>query len=311
MSVKDVEKLIDHAYKSSLVEAINLITSLRERIIEEKKEGRSGDVRIRDALITLPKDSTIAVVGDIHGDIHSLKYILTKIVEMEILENGYLVFLGDYVDRGPYSIEVLLSLAMLKESNNERVFLLRGNHEPPPDLLPYPHDLPYQVMRKYGTEGKRLYECMMKLFNELYVAAIVEERVFMVHGGIPVNFNSIDDFARAVKLHPKTTYLEEILWNDPTEYLETWAPSPRGAGRIFGIKITQKALEILKVKAIIRGHEPCPNGYKFNHKGLVLTLFSRKGAPYFNEKAAFLIIDTKEFTEDNVRNVLERGIVIF
>jgi protein phosphatase len=42
------------------------------------------------------------------------------------------------------------------------------------------------------------------------------------------------------------------------------------------------------VQLLIRGHEPCPEGFKINHDGKVLTLFSRKGSPYFNKYAAYL-----------------------
>ena len=292
--------------------ALELLRDIYELELKMRERGSIGDVRIHDFLVIIPRDSIIAVIGDIHGDLLSFRYILNTIFNQDILKRGYVVFLGDYVDRGPYSVEVFLSLAKLRILYPERIFLLRGNHEPPYDLMPYPHDLPYQIVRKFGSRGKKIYEEFMKVFNELYIATIVEGRLLMVHGGVPVSMDKVEDIALAPRLHPNKPYLEEILWNDPTEDTDTWTYSPRGAGKLFGKAVTFKALQVLGVRAIVRGHEPCPTGYKFNHNGRVLTLFSRKGAPYFNEKGAFLILDTTKLSgSSNVVEVLKRSIITF
>jgi len=85
--------------------------------------------------------------------------------------------------------------------------------------------------------------------------------------------------------------LEEILWSDPEEGIIGTYPSPRGAGKLFGEDVTAKFLRMLNVKVLIRGHEPSEAGYKINHHGKILTLFSRKGEPYFNNQAAYLQLD--------------------
>ena len=307
-----LNEIIDEVRNINYKEAIRLLRDLYELELRARERGNVDDIKVQDFLIIIPRDTIVAVIGDIHGDLLSLKFILNTILNRDILKIGHVVFLGDYVDRGAYSVEVFLTLAKLQILYPGRVFLLRGNHEPPYDLMPYPHDLPYQVVNKFGSKGERVYEEFMRIFNELYVAAIVEGRLLMVHGGIPVGMKKIEDIALAPRLHPDKPHLEEILWSDPTEYTDTWAYSPRGAGKLFGRTITLKALQILGVKAIIRGHEPCPSGYKFNHNGHVLTLFSRKGAPYFNEKGAFLILDTKELSRSSdIIGVLKRGIVTF
>ena len=261
-------------------------------VILDRERWRRGydNLTIRGDLAILPSRCEALIVGDLHGDLQSLRTIFQLESLPEVLKtNDYLysVFLGDYVDRGPYSVEVILVLLRLKLEFPDKVVLLRGNHEPPYDLLPYPHDLPYQVRRKYGPEGDELYLRLMRLFQLLYVAALVPQSVFLVHGGVPVNLNSIDDISTATMRHPEANFLEELLWNDPTESTADWLPSPRGAGKLFGARVTQRALSILGAKFLIRGHEPC-EGYKLNHSGLVLTLFSRKGIPYFNSKAAYV-----------------------
>ena len=113
----------------------------------------------------------------------------------------------------------------------------------------------------------------------------------LIHGGIPSEVTSIDDLKFAHEKHPIESHLEEILWSDPAENIKGTFPSPRGAGRFFGEDVTKRFLELLNVRMLIRGHEPAPNGYKINHGGKILTLFSRKGSPYFNSSAAYLQLD--------------------
>ncbi|HLI46606.1 MAG TPA: hypothetical protein VKU94_05375, partial [Geobacterales bacterium] len=88
--------------------------------------------------------------------------------------------------------------------------------------------------------------------------------------------------------------LEEILWNDPMDDNGLKA-SYRGAGFLFGADITEDFLKRNNLLMLIRGHEPARNGYFLSHEGRVITIFSRKGRPYFNEKAAYLDIEINRF----------------
>ena len=88
--------------------------------------------------------------------------------------------------------------------------------------------------------------------------------------------------------------LEDILWNDPDEKVLDFSFSPRGAGNLFGKRVTTEVLESLNAKILIRGHEASDVGFKINHDGKVLTLFSRKGAPYFNRHGAYLQLPLAE-----------------
>jgi protein phosphatase len=85
-----------------------------------------------------------------------------------------------------------------------------------------------------------------------------------------------------------------MLWSDPIESFEGVYPSPRGAGNLFGKNITTGVLKTLGVRILIRGHESCNDGFKINHDGKILTLFSRKGAPYFNEHGGYLDVKLSE-----------------
>jgi diadenosine tetraphosphatase ApaH/serine/threonine PP2A family protein phosphatase len=120
----------------------------------------------------------------------------------------------------------------------------------------------------------------------------------MVHGGLPAELDSLTEIAQAQFLHPAKRVLEELLWNDPDEEVKGVTASPRGAGFLFGKNVTQEVLARLDAKLLIRGHEPASGGYKISHHGKVLTLFSRKGSPYFNRFGAFLQLPLAPIFED-------------
>lgn len=264
-------------------------------LVDERRESSN---RINGGVI-LPGNTRFIVLGDTHGDLDTLVKILSKVDVTRFLDDnkGYLVFLGDYVDRGHNQIETVSLILLLKKHYPERVITLRGNHEPPRELPPYPHDFPYVLQVHFGGEAWELYNRFGEWFNELPYTAIAKESILFLHGGPPVGTlkDGIDyrEYLSLDTYPPMLSVLEEILWNDPVEYIDYAEPSPRGAGKVFGPKVTLKALEITGTKAIVRGHEPVPEGYKFNHNGRVVTLFSRLGSPYFNTKAAYMFIDTR------------------
>ena len=290
MNLKQLSKEVE---SHDVNEFLELLNGVKEILREER--GNSG-------LFMLKEERKAIVVGDLHGDLESLFFILK---DSEFFEkNSYLIFLGDYGDRGEKSPEVYYSILRLKERFPERIVLLRGNHEFPEGLEVYPHDLPFHLIKKYGENGGReIYESIRELFDLLYNAAILERKYLFLHGGLPVRTNSIEDIEFAHEKYPKESFLEEILWNDPAEGITGYYPSPRGAGKIFGKDVTERVLERLGVKILIRSHEPC-EGFRINHDGKILTLFSRKGAPYFNYSAAYLELKLRGMVE-NVHDILK------
>ncbi len=199
-----------------------------------------------------------------------------------------IIFLGDYRDRGVESVEVCCVILFLKEKYPDRVILMRGNHEGPYSMPFHPHDLPDQFKKKFGKTGQLLYRELHSSFGLMYNGVILENSYIILHGGVPTNFKTLTDVETADKTNEETRYLEEIVWNDPRE-IEGSQLSGRGYGKYFGKDITERALEIFNGKALIRAHEVC-NGFKVNHEGMVLTIFSSK-APYRNKNAAYLVID--------------------
>lgn len=290
---------------SLLIKQAELVRTNPNRLGElvEEVTGLMKDERVEDGNringgVLLPPDKQYIIIGDLHGDLDTLEEVLEKNDIMRRLEEKrtYLVFLGDYIDRGNRQIETIALVMLLKKHYPENVVLLRGNHEPPKELMPYPHDFPYVLKVQYGLEGWRLYKKFTEFFDELPYVAIVEGELLMLHGGPPSNnIKEVSDYKSYLSLNtfpPRINILEEILWNDPVENIEYNSPSPRGAGYLFGYKVTERALELTNTKVIVRGHEPASDGYKLNHNERVVTLFTRRGPPYYNEKAAYMVVYT-------------------
>jgi diadenosine tetraphosphatase ApaH/serine/threonine PP2A family protein phosphatase len=294
MSVKlVVNDLVKQAGTASDKDFFSLIKRVILLIRKEQKAATSN--RIIGRLICLPSSGKAIILGDLHGDLESLARILKDSCFLERAQRGeniHLIFLGDYGDRGLASVEVYYVALKIKELFPDKVILMRGNHEGPDDMLAYPHDLPGQIKQKFGDEaGTRIYEELRKLFNLFYNAVLVDEYAMLIHGGLPSGASSLEDLAYAHKTHPKETFLEEMLWSDPQEKISGTLPSLRGAGKFFGANVTERVLKLLNVKVLIRGHEPSDEGYKINHNGKMLTLFSTNKQPYNNRYAAYLQID--------------------
>ena len=288
-----VNQIFDWTLQMKLEEFTQLTKNVAELL--RKEESRLGTFCITGKLVEMEPHGQATVIGDLHGDLETLKQVLKDSQFIRKMkqekQQPLLIFLGDYGDIGIDSPEVYGVVLKLKETYQEHVVLMRGNHEGPEDLMPSPHDLPTYLQRKFGENWQSAYEELRLLFDELYMGVIVNERYVFLHGGVPSQAKTKTDIAFAHKTHPREPHLEEILWNDPEEAMTGTSSSPRGAGKLFGNDVTDKFLQMLNVNLLIRGHEPSEAGYKVNHEGKVLTLFSRKGEPYFNSSAAYLQLD--------------------
>jgi hypothetical protein len=304
---------------SSLLEDLSLV-KVRPRILteiienatstiqNERQNGRIKGGKVNSSAVELdsiPKE--LVLVGDIHGDLQSLLWILKEIDFEKSLTNpaNKLIFLGDYIDRGTNSIGVLYVVCYLKQKFPSSVVLMRGNHEAPMEFPFSSHDLPVKLTQMYGHEmAKFIYgNNIIPLFQLLSLIVLIPNQLLIVHGGLPTG----DDL---IKLLPRNqpgaaiqgqllNSMEEILWSDPMEHIGKgldWEYSRRGYGKHFGIAVTKKWLSASGGKLVVRGHEPC-EGFKVNHQGLVLTLFSCKEA-YPGFQAAYIKI-----TKDQLLNL--------
>jgi protein phosphatase len=292
--------------ESEEVQAGNFI-ELVEKVIEllsNAKHTPSDNLTIKGNLVKLKAVGEALIIGDLHGDLPSLMTILSRskfLEKMETNKQASMIFLGDYGDRGSKSPELYYAVLNLKLAYPKQVVLLRGNHEGPSNLLASPHDLPIYLHRKFEEKWTAVYRILRELFGYLFIAVYVEKRYLIVHGGLPSNIRSLQEIAEVDKFYPEKTFLEEFLWNDPSNQNDGVCPSPRGAGNLFGKKVTEDVLHKLGVKILIRGHEPARDGFALTHGGKILTLFSCKGPPYFNRYGAYLDLPLEEDCDNAIQ----------
>ena len=225
-------------------------------------------------LLRLPLPITIC--GDIHGQLYDL-FELFRVSGG--VENDTHLFLGDYVDRGFFSVETFCYLAVLKLKYPNRVFLLRGNHECRSVNLPY--QFCDECVSRYGHVGP------WKMFNDVFdllpMAAIVGDNIFCVHGGLSPCIKFVEQvpiYDRRVEL-PTTGPFGDLAWSDPEPAVEEWAPNGRGGGTLFGEKVTNQFCQQNKLSLICRAHQIAMKGYEyFFNDDKIVTVWSAPNYQY-------------------------------
>jgi len=212
------------------------------------------------------------VVGDLHGDLESCVKA-AKCFEED--EEAGIVFLGDYVDRGLYQIGVINTVLSMKLKNPERVFLLRGNHETP--SMNFSYGFLYLLIRRFRKDYEKVYDAYLKVFSEMPFAALLNDSVILLHGGLARSIKRIKDFEEAGKggVEPEDTRIFETIWNDPSEDIEDFSPNPRGPGiYYFGKNALQSFLKENGLRIMVRSHEPVAKGYEVLFQGSLIIVFS-------------------------------------
>ncbi|WP_268543974.1 metallophosphoesterase family protein [Candidatus Nitrosotenuis cloacae] len=284
-----------HAQADSLLDEINATIKVLEN---ERSTRGASDYSFKGSLVELRVSGNLVVIGDVHGDIESLHSILCDVDHQRFLRNACnkMVFLGDYIDRGSNSVDVLRTVFRLKRQYPNSVVLLCGNHEAIDQYYCATHTLPTELSSSFGEMSGLVYDRMFFLFRLLPKVAIVKDHLLLIHGGIPTSVAD-DRFYDAISSEgePDKMVQEELLWNDPRSDIpdnQDWVKSRRGFGRHFGPGVTKRCLVSTKTRILVRSHEPC-HGFKIDHNGMVLTLFSTKEAyPKFD--AAYLLVTKQE-----------------
>ena len=185
-------------------------------------------------------------------------------------DTNYL-FMGDYVDRGYHSIETLSLLLLLKIRYPTRIYLTRGNHESTEITQLYGfYD---ECVQKFGSAN--VWKMFTELFNYLPISAIVNNKIFCLHGGLSPDIETIDEIRKIDRRRdvPSSGAMCDLLWSDPEERVG-WGVSPRGAGYIFGSDISKKFTQRNNLMMVNRAHQLVMKGYNWSHEKLVCTLFS-------------------------------------
>lgn len=253
----------------------------------------------------LEVDAPITVCGDIHGQY----YDLMKLFEVggNPADTRYL-FLGDYVDRGYFSIECVLYLWALKIWYPNTLFLLRGNHECR-HLTDY-FTFKLECKHKYSEE---IYDLCMESFCTLPLAAVMNKQFLCIHGGLSPELQTLDDLRNIDRFREPPTHgiMCDILWADPLEDFGSEKTNEsfihnhvRGCSYFFTYNAACQFLERNNLLSIIRAHEAQDAGYRMYRKTKttgfpsVMTIFSAPNyLDVYNNKAAVLKY------ENNVMNI--------
>ena len=176
--------------------------------------------------------------------------------------------MGDYVDRGHNSVETFQLLMCLKIKYPAHITILRGNHETRQISTVY--GFFDENMRKYGNSNAWKY--CMDVFDHLGLGAVVEGKIFCVHGGLSPDIKTLDQIRLFERRQepPHDGPFCDLMWSDPTD-IDTWQMSMRGAGWLFGGKVTAEFNHINNLNLVARAHQLVMEGwqYWFKEKSLV------------------------------------------
>jgi len=315
-NMPNLSALKDHLLKEGRLE-IDAAESLIERCSAQFKE-EPNMLELRYPL---------TVCGDVHGQFFDLIRLFE--VGGDPKDTQYL-FLGDYVDRGCFSTEVVFYLYALKITYPKTFFMLRGNHEC--RQLTSFFNFKDECAYKYNLG---IYDKIMSSFDNLPLSALINKAFFCVHGGLSPDLTSLDEVKsmdRFVEI-PREGPMCDLLWSDPYEedadpnnpdkvankenpddgthgHHETQATSwfgyndTRQCSYVYGVEAVKQFLKDNKLTSIIRAHEAQVDGYKMQMvnktSGIprVITIFSAPNyCDVYKNKAACLKFD------NNVLNI--------
>ncbi|KAL9660933.1 hypothetical protein QQ045_025752 [Rhodiola kirilowii] len=249
----------------------------------------------------LELEAPIKICGDIHGQYSDL---------LRLFEYGgfpplanYL-FLGDYVDRGKQSLETICLLLAYKVKYPENFFLLRGNHECA------------SINRIYGfyDECKRrfnvgLWKAFTETFNCLPVAALIDDKILCMHGGISpelMNLDQIRNLPRPTPI-PDNGLLCDLLWSDPSREVNGWGTNDRGVSYTFGHDKVTEFLNKHNLDLICRAHQVVEDGYEFFADRQLVTIFSAPNyCGEFDNAGALMTVDESLLCSFQILKPVER-----
>eukprot|EP00009_Paramoeba_aestuarina_P003486 CAMPEP_0201524466 /NCGR_PEP_ID=MMETSP0161_2-20130828/22561_1 /ASSEMBLY_ACC=CAM_ASM_000251 /TAXON_ID=180227 /ORGANISM="Neoparamoeba aestuarina, Strain SoJaBio B1-5/56/2" /LENGTH=308 /DNA_ID=CAMNT_0047923879 /DNA_START=43 /DNA_END=969 /DNA_ORIENTATION=+ len=242
-----------------------------------------------------PVSLPVTVCGDIHGQFHDLTELFR--IGGKCPDTNYL-FMGDYVDRGYFSVETVSLLVALKVRFQSRVTILRGNHES--RQITQVYGFYDECLRKYGSSN--VWKLFTDLFDYLPLTALIENKIFCLHGGLSPSIETLDDIRHLDRFQevPSAGPMCDLLWSDPADR-QGWGISPRGAGYTFGEDISADFNRRNQLELVSRAHQLVMEGYNWCQNKKVVTIFSAPNYCYRCGNQAAIM----ELSEANQINYLQ------
>ena len=197
--------------------------------------------------------------------------------------------MGDYVDRGYYSVETVTLLVALKVRHPDRVTILRGNHES--RQITQVYGFYDECLRKYGNAN--VWKYFTDLFDYLPLTALIDDQIFCLHGGLSPSIDTLDQIRSIDRVQevPHEGPMCDLLWSDPDDRCG-WGISPRGAGYTFGQDISEAFNHNNGLTLVARAHQLVMDGFNWSQERNVVTIFSAPNYCYrCGNQAAIMEID--------------------
>ncbi|KAL4157635.1 hypothetical protein PRNP1_006652 [Phytophthora ramorum] len=280
ITLKNVEDLVDSCRNGRKIPRNVVVRVINEATALFRKAPTMVEFKTAPA-------NHITIIGDLHGQLDDLLLILRE-NGLPSESNPYL-FNGDFVDRGDRGVEIAIIIYLFKLLYPGHVLLNRGNHEE--NSITQVFGFMKECEVKYD---RYVYDLFCESFRYLPLATLIDDRVLVVHGGIPrenilmKEFNTLDrsgyDLTRYRtkpksrkdrEPHRKMQLIRDLLWSDP-KASKGYEENKRGAGTIYGPDIVQKFMTKNKLALVVRSHECVPRGFDwpYKEKGMLVTLFS-------------------------------------
>ena len=253
-------------------ENIITIDNLIDRLWETVKHPQNSNVltqkelafictKARSVITAQPVFIELVPPRVVCGDVHGQFYVLRRIFEL-CGDPGVtnFLFLGDYVDRGNYSVNTVALLFLYKIKYPENFFLLRGNHES--SVINKVYGFYEECRKNYRSQVWRTFN---SVFEWLPIAAMIDNRILCVHGGISPDLESLDQLRNIKRpvVIPDKGLVCDITWADPEPTCDTWGENDRGTSFVFGEDPAKRILEKFGLDLIVRAHQAVNNGYSF------------------------------------------------
>ncbi|GMT33398.1 hypothetical protein PFISCL1PPCAC_24695, partial [Pristionchus fissidentatus] len=230
-------------------------------------------------------------VGDIHGQYNDLLRMFNAFNDPKnpSRKPGYVtsryVFMGDYVDRGKQSLEVLMVLFCLKIQFPKSYCLLRGNHES--KAINRVYGFQQELIERFDRDdGRELFMKFNELFTHMPIACLAGGSILLMHGGISPLLQTLEDIRSIPKpmIDPNSNPLAcDLMWSDPMLDLKGHRPNEvRGVSIHFGEDLLLEVMKRLGLTLVVRGHQMMMNGFNFFANGKLVTVFT--AASYYPDR---------------------------